>query len=112
MKTSYSSCRGWLLSGVVIAAAMVTARPSLAQDDAKIAAGEQTFREYCSPCHGDDLVNTGQTFDLRRLKANERARFENSVLNGKNQMPPWKGALTEEQIDGLWTYIRAHAFEK
>ena len=81
-------------------------------DQAKIAAGEQVYNTYCATCHGDDLVNTGQTFDLRRLRADERPRFEHSVLNGKNQMPPWKGVLNEEQLDQLWHYIRAHAYEK
>jgi cytochrome c6 len=90
--------------------ATVIAGPSMAQDQAKITQGAQTYTEFCSTCHGDDLVNVGgRTFDLRRLKAGERPRFENSVLNGKNQMPPWKGALTDEQIDGLWNYIRANA---
>jgi cytochrome c6 len=101
-----------LLFGVAMVAAGLAAQPSLAQDQAKVAAGEQTYREYCSPCHGDGLVNTGQTFDLRRLKASEHSRFENSVLNGKNQMPPWKGALTEDQIESVWNYIRANAYEK
>jgi hypothetical protein len=41
-----------------------------------------------------------------------RARFENSVLNGKNQMPPWKGVLSDEEIDQVWYYIRAHANQK
>ena len=83
-----------------------------AQDRKKIEAGEEVYSTYCSPCHGDGLENTGQTFDLRRLTANDRARFQNSVLNGKNQMPPWKGALTDEQIDLLWLYIRDNAFQK
>jgi mono/diheme cytochrome c family protein len=82
------------------------------QDQAKIAAGETVYNTYCATCHGDDLVNTGQTFDLRRLKADERPRFENSVRNGKNQMPPWQGVLSSNQIDQLWHYIRAHAYEK
>jgi mono/diheme cytochrome c family protein len=83
-----------------------------AQDQSKNSAGEATFSEYCSTCHGDNLVSSGLTFDLRRLKATDRPRFENSVLNGKNQMPPWRGVLTAEQIDTLWNYIRANAFEK
>jgi mono/diheme cytochrome c family protein len=29
------------------------------------------------------------------------------VLNGKGQMPPWRGALTEEEIETIWAYIRA-----
>jgi len=82
------------------------------QDGAKIAAGENVYNTHCAICHGDDLVNTGQTFDLRKLKASERPRFENSVRNGKNQMPPWKGVLSDDDIDQLWHYIRAHAYEK
>jgi mono/diheme cytochrome c family protein len=83
-----------------------------AQDRAKIEAGENVYNNNCQVCHGDRLVSTGQFFDLRRLTANDRARFENSVRNGKNQMPPWKGALTDEEIDQIWSYIRANAYEK
>ncbi len=82
------------------------------QDKAKIAAGENVYNTNCAICHGDNLVNSGQTFDLRRLKADERPRFENSVRNGKNQMPPWKGVLSDENIDQLWHYIRANAYQK
>ena len=98
-----------LLSFAVSASAADTASE---QDQAKIDAGENVYNLRCAICHGDDLVNTGQTFDLRKLKADERPRFENSVRNGKNQMPPWKGILTDDNIDQLWHYIRAHAYEK
>ena len=83
-----------------------------AQDRAKIEAGENVYNNNCQVCHGDGLVSTGQFFDLRRLTANDRARFDNSVRNGKNQMPPWKGVLTDEEIDQVWSYIRANAYEK
>jgi len=82
------------------------------QDQVKIAAGENVYNYNCQTCHGEQLESTGQVFDLRRLTANDHARFENSVRNGKNQMPPWKGILTDEQIDQLWYYIRANAFKK
>jgi mono/diheme cytochrome c family protein len=82
------------------------------QAKAKIAAGETVYSTYCQVCHGDALVSTGQVFDLRRLTANDRARFENSVRNGKNQMPPWKGVLSDEEIDQVWQYIRANAYQK
>jgi mono/diheme cytochrome c family protein len=96
---------------VVLGAALSPVSVS-AQDAAKIEAGEDVFSTNCAICHGEQLVSTGQTFDLRRLKDNERARFENSVRNGKNQMPPWKGKLTDEEIDQLWHYIRANAYQK
>jgi mono/diheme cytochrome c family protein len=83
-----------------------------APDRDKITAGEAVYNTRCAVCHGDELVNSGQTFDLRRLKADERPRFENSVRNGKNQMPPWKGVLSDDEIDQLWHYIRAHAVQK
>ena len=97
---------------VVLGAALSPASTVSAQDAAKIEAGENVFNTNCAICHGDQLVSTGQTFDLRRLKDNERVRFENSVRNGKNQMPPWKGKLTDEEIDQLWHYIRANAYQK
>lgn len=83
-----------------------------AQDQSKIAAGEQLYNTYCSTCHGDNLVSSGQVFDLRRLTADDRSRFGNSVLAGKNQMPPWKGVLADEQIEALWQYIRANTSQK
>ena len=81
-------------------------------DAAKIAAGARAYDKFCSTCHGEDLVNnTGVSFDLRRLHANEHPRFVHSVLNGKNAMPSWQGKLTDEQIDSLWTYIRTNAYD-
>jgi mono/diheme cytochrome c family protein len=97
---------------IVLGVALSPVSTVSAQDAAKIEAGENVFSTNCAICHGDQLVSTGQTFDLRRLKDNERARFDNSVRNGKNQMPPWKGKLTDEEIDQLWHYIRANAYQK
>ena len=58
---------------------------------------------------GEELRNTsaGVTFDLRRLRAGDQERFLDAVLNGKRQMPPWRGALQMEQIEAIWAYIRA-----
>ena len=60
-------------------------------------------------CHGERLRNPGggTSFDLRRLKPEDYARFVNSVLNGKNSMPPWRGVLDPAQIDAIWAFIRA-----
>jgi mono/diheme cytochrome c family protein len=113
IKTKNKICVGARIGAMLV---FCTALPPVttvsAQDAAKIEAGENVFNANCATCHGDQLVNTGQTFDLRRLKDNERGRFENSVRNGKNQMPPWKGKLTDEEIDQLWHYIRANAYQK
>ena len=96
-----------------LAAQMVLALASIASvahaetDAAK--AGETVYGNYCSNCHGEGLINTsgGVTFDLRRLRAQDRDRFLSAVLDGKSQMPPWRGALDMAQIDAIWAYIRA-----
>jgi mono/diheme cytochrome c family protein len=78
-------------------------------DTARVETGERMYGEYCSNCHGDGLRNTsgGVTFDLRRLRPDDHQRFMNAVLDGKRQMPPWRGALELEQIESIWAYIRA-----
>ncbi|MBX9827256.1 MAG: cytochrome c [Xanthobacteraceae bacterium] len=97
---------------LVAACLIALVAPAVAQDQARIDAGEAIYNDYCFTCHGEKLVSSGQTFDLRRLTAADRARFENSVLAGKNQMPPWRGVLSSEQIDLLWQFIRANAQQK
>jgi len=89
---------------------ILSSTPAIAQDKpAATEAGAAIYDDYCSRCHGDGLRNTsgGVTFDLRRLQPNEHERFVNSVLNGKKQMPPWRGVLDSEQIEQVWAYIRA-----
>jgi mono/diheme cytochrome c family protein len=88
------------------------AMPAMAQDAKKAAAGERVYTTYCYTCHGENLVNTGQSFDLRRLRKDERARFENAVQNGKGQMPPWKGVVSAEEMDLIWHYIRTLANDR
>jgi mono/diheme cytochrome c family protein len=111
-KNAVARSRPRTIAMVVLCAALSPITTVSAQDGAKIEAGENVYNTNCQICHGEQLVNTGQTFDLRRLKDNERPRFENSVRNGKNQMPPWKGKLTDEEIDQVWNYIRANAYQK
>ena len=75
----------------------------------KVVAGATIYADYCAHCHGEELHNTsgGVTFDLRHLRADERSRFVHAVLNGKSQMPSWRGILSLEQIECIWLYIRA-----
>ncbi len=75
------------------------------------AAGEEIYSTNCATCHGDDLRNPGSSFDLKELKPSERDRFNTSVLEGKGQMPPWRGVLSGPDLDAIWAYIRAHADE-
>jgi mono/diheme cytochrome c family protein len=100
------------LGGLLSFITHVLAQDTAVVDTAKVEAGENVYNTYCQVCHGDRLVSTGQTFDLRRLRGSDHSRFENAVRNGKNQMPPWKGVLSNEEIDQVWLYIRANAYQK
>jgi mono/diheme cytochrome c family protein len=84
---------------------------AMAQADAAAQDGEQIYATNCATCHGDELRNPGSSFDLKDLKTAERARFDKSVMEGKGQMPPWRGALTPADMDALWAYIRANAYD-
>jgi mono/diheme cytochrome c family protein len=79
-----------------------------AQD--QVEAGAQLYEEHCMGCHGEKLKAPGTSFDLRKLTAEQRPRFDKFVLEGKGQMPPWRGTLNEAELDQLWAYIRAHAY--
>jgi mono/diheme cytochrome c family protein len=76
-------------------------------DRAKIEAGETVYSTYCAPCHGDQLVSTGQFPNLRRLTPADRAKFDSTVRDGRNQMPPWRGVVSDEQVDQIWAYVRS-----
>jgi mono/diheme cytochrome c family protein len=96
---------------VIVAAALMIA-PAAAQSPgenispAQIKRGAETFADLCSPCHGERMSDP-QLFNLKTFPPDQRSRFINSVSNGKNQMPPWRGQLTPEDIDALWAYVIA-----
>jgi cytochrome c oxidase cbb3-type subunit 3 len=96
---------------IFLVALTAFAHPSFAEDP--VAAGARVYANNCANCHGDDLENNSHiAFDLRRLKSDEHERFVNSVLHGKNnKMPSWDGVLDAAQIESLWAYIRANAYQ-
>ena len=72
-------------------------------------AGAAVYAQRCSSCHGEGLNNMsgGWSFDLRKLRPDEHARFVESVTSGKDNMPSWYGILSDEEIEAIWAYIRA-----
>jgi mono/diheme cytochrome c family protein len=109
--------QGWIriaigLGSVLWFMPVARAQETAAADKAKIEAGETVYNTNCAICHGDNLRSSGQFPNLRRLTANDRAKFDTTVRNGRNQMPPWKDVLSDTEIDQIWHYIRANAIEK
>jgi len=103
--------RAALLLAIFLVAIFAVPHSAHAQDQEAVDAGAAVYDTNCSSCHGARLRNPGGSFDLRELKADERERFDTSVLDGKRMMPAWRGTLTEEQLGQLWAYIRAYAYE-
>ena len=97
---------------IAVVAAGLSAIPVSAEDAAVIEAGEQVFAENCQPCHGERLASPSPNTDLKNLKAADRARFEQRVMDGKPPMPPWRGVLGPAEIEQLWAYIRANAYSQ
>jgi mono/diheme cytochrome c family protein len=73
----------------------------------QIRVGEKHYSQNCAPCHGTRMQEPPVRIDLRQFPRGQRARFITVVTNGRNTMPPWRGALTPEEIDALWAYVSA-----
>ena len=68
--------------------------------------GKSLYRQLCSNCHGVSMVNAGtSSFDLRKFPQDDKARFVNSVMKGKNAMPPWGDILKPDEIEAIWAYV-------
>jgi mono/diheme cytochrome c family protein len=101
--------RAFSILAALIAIGVTSAR---AEDREAIEAGQQLYETNCMSCHGERLQNPGSSFDLRGLHPNEKPRFATSVLDGKGtQMPPWRGTLSDTEVEQLWAYVRENAYD-
>ncbi len=73
------------------------------------AEGKALYYRYCVHCHGIGMVSPGTVaFDLREFPHDQRDRFFESVIQGKNgRMPPWGDLISPAQIESLWGFVRA-----
>ena len=73
------------------------------------AAGANTFLTFCSGCHGKDgfaAYEHAPSFSMGdRLQKDDRELLQ-SVLNGKNEMPPWRDMLSVEDLRNAIAYLR------
>ena len=71
--------------------------------------GAGTFLRYCAGCHGFDgfaAYEHAPSFSMgERLQKDDRELLQ-SVLNGKNNMPPWKDKLPVQNLRDAITYLR------
>lgn len=71
------------------------------------------FNSTCASCHGQSGVPTavGKSLNAPNLgstavQKQTTAQLQQIISDGKGNMPPFKGSLSEAQIDSLITYIR------
>ena len=100
-----------ILAGAAIALVFLGLAPSAgAADDA---AGAQTYKSNCVVCHGADGTGTptGKSLKAPDLHSDAVqkmtvAQMVTQVSDGKNNMPPFKSTLSEDQIKDVVAYVR------
>ena len=109
--------RGAAVAGVALAASL--APSAHAQDGAGGAGahpffdkGVATYKQFCSHCHGPDMVNPGtSSYDLRKWPTDRQADFYDVLENGRGSMPAWGDILLPEEMDALWVYVGSRGGE-
>lgn len=100
--------RRWSIAALALAA-WLGAGAAAAQDAAvppTPEAGRKAYTSYCVRCHGLNLaVGSSAFFDLRTFPKDDKARFIESVSNGKRAMPAWKGIVRPDEMEAIWAYI-------
>lgn len=91
--------------GPALAALALLALPAAA-DEALVRKGDALYRQFCAHCHGPNMVNPGvSSFDLRKFPRDDKARFVQSVMQGKGNMPAWADVLHEDELEAIWAYV-------
>ena len=93
--------------GLLVGVFLLGIAPARAQS--AIEAGRDVYAEHCAECHGEKLTATGAAPDLKLLRADQKAHFDEIVRNGKGQMPAWEGMISDEEIGQIWAYVRSRA---
>ena len=98
-------------AAVAVAAMAWMAMPATAQqqaaisDQALIGPGKTTYAQKCSHCHGPNMVTAGTVAPDLRAFPDDNARFTTTVKHGKNNMPPWKDILSDQEITEVWAFV-------
>lgn len=74
-------------------------------DQALIGPGRTHYAQKCSHCHGPNMVTAGTVAPDLRSFPDDNARFVTTVKQGKNNMPPWKDVLSDQEIAEIWAFV-------
>jgi cytochrome c6 len=101
-----------LTAGLLIVV-MLTANPAACQDNA---AGAAVYKSKCQTCHGPDGGGTAvgkslNVADLRSADVQSKSDGELTqvISDGKNNMPGFKGTITDDEIHAVLAHVRTLA---
>jgi mono/diheme cytochrome c family protein len=91
---------------------LIAATAAFAADTpADVKAGAALYRDKgCGFCHGPALQGTKKApalADIRNDKAWPPEKMTDQILNGGQKMPPFRDALSDEEIAQLVAFLRA-----
>jgi mono/diheme cytochrome c family protein len=101
---------------VAILVICITMAPSPAAGQGNTA-GADVYKAKCATCHGQDgsgntpVGKSLQVADLRSaaVQSKSDAELTQSVTEGKNNMPGFKGNITDDEIHAVVTFVRTFA---
>ena len=103
-----------ILGALVAVVALAFVSRAGARPAADNAAGEQAFKTNCAVCHGADGTGTPTGKALKApdmhsdvVQKMTDQQIADQIMNGKNNMPPFKNTLNKDQIQSLVAYVRS-----
>lgn len=112
MKMGNMSVRFGPVAATVLCFGFLTMGAS-AQEHAAAPAAKSLFSSRCAMCHGADGHGSdmGKSLHVKDLTSKEvqsesDAELAHLIATGKNNMPPFKDSLKEDEIHGLVQYLR------
>jgi mono/diheme cytochrome c family protein len=96
---------------VVLVSVFATTAGFAADTPADVKAGATLYRDKgCGFCHGPALQGTKKApalADIRNDKAWPAGKMTTQILDGGQKMPPFRDALSDEEIAQLVAFLRA-----
>ena len=101
------------LAAALLIVIMLAANPVTAEDSA---AGAAVYKSKCVTCHGPDGAGTAvgkslKVADLRSAAVQSRSDAEliQIISDGKDNMPGFKGTITDDEITAVLAHVRTFA---
>ena len=98
---------------IVVIVVMVGVSPAAAADSAS---GAGVYKSKCQTCHGPDGGGTAvgkslKVADLRSPDVQSRsdAELTQVISDGKDNMPGFKGTITDDEIQAVLAHVRTFA---